>query len=125
MSPLHLTTALLGLGLAAAILWLLRRDHLHLSQGVFWLMVAAGAALLGWRPGLIDALAQLAGIAYPPAFLFLGTALLLVLKAVLSDLQATRVERDLRRLNQRLALLELELGVANAGQLPPASEEPR
>lgn len=117
MSPLNLTTALLGLSLAGTILWLLRRDHLHLSHGVFWLAVAAGAATLGLRPGLIDTLAARLGIAYPPAFLFLGAAVLLILKALLSDLQATRIERDLRRLNQRLALLELDL--RDAGRTPP------
>lgn len=108
MSSLPITTALLGLGLALVIMWLLRRDHLHAAHGLFWLTVAALAALLGVWPGLIDRLAAIAGISYPPALLFLGAAIVLLVKALHADILNTRVERDVRRLNQRLALLELE-----------------
>lgn len=109
MSSLHITTALLGLGLAVAIMWLLRRDHLHAAHGLFWLCVAAWAALLGVWPGMIDRLAVMAGISYPPALLFLGAAIVLLIKALHADIMNTRVEREVRRLNQRLALMELEL----------------
>lgn len=108
MNSLHITTALLGIGLAATIMWLLRRDHLHVVHGLFWLVVAATAGALGLWPRLIDTLAQLAGIVYPPALLFLLAAMLLLIKALHADIMYTRVERELRRLNQRLALLELE-----------------
>lgn len=108
MSNLNITTALLGLGLAVVIMWLLRRDHLHAGHGLFWLVVAALAALLGVWPGLIDRLAVIAGISYPPALLFLAAAMVLLIKALHADILNTRVEREVRRLNQRLALLELE-----------------
>lgn len=108
MSNLHLTTALLGLGLAVVILWLLRRDHLHVIHGLFWLVVAGLAALLGVWPGLIDKLAQVVGISYPPALLFLAAAMVLLVKALHADILNTRIEREVRRLNQRLALLELD-----------------
>ncbi len=109
MSSLHLTTALLGLGLAMVILWLLRRDHLHLMHGLFWLVVAAFAAVLGVWPGLIDQLARVAGIFYPPALLFLAAAIILLIKVLHADILNTRLQREVRRLNQRLALLECNL----------------
>jgi hypothetical protein len=118
MSSLHLTTALLGLGLAVAILWLLRRDHLHVVHGLFWLVVAALAALLGIWPGLIDKLAAIAGITYPPALLFLAAAMVLLVKALHADIASTRMEREVRRLNQRLALLELDQSRAAFDQDP-------
>lgn len=108
MSSLHITTTLLGLGLALAIMWLLRRDHLHVVHGLFWLAAAALAALLGVWPGLIDKLARVAGIAYPPALLFLAAAIVLLVKALHADILNTRMEREVRRLNQRVALFELE-----------------
>lgn len=108
MSSLHITTAMLGLGLAVVIMWLLRRDHLHVVHGVFWLVVATLAALLGVWPGLIDKLALLAGISYPPALLFLAAAIVLLVKALHADILSTRMEREVRRLNQRIGLLELE-----------------
>ncbi len=109
MVTYQLTTTLMGLGLAAAILWLVRRDRLYLLHGLFWVLVAGAAAVLGAWPGMIDRLAQLVGISYPPAFLLLGAVVILYLKALHSDMVNTRIERDVRRLNQRIALLELEI----------------
>ncbi len=109
MVTLQLTTALLGVGLAAVILLLVRRDHLYLLHGLFWISVAACAALLGAWPGLIDRLALVAGITYPPALLLLLATLVLFIKALHGDMVNTRIERDVRRLNQRLAMLEAGL----------------
>ena len=106
MVSLQLTTALMGIGLAALILLLVRRDHLYLMHGLFWVLVAALAAVLGAWPGLIDRLASVAGISYPPALLLLLASVVLFIKALHSDMVNTRIERDVRRLNQRLALLE-------------------
>ena len=115
MPPLQLTTTLLGLGLAAVILFLVRRDRLYLMHGLFWAIVAGAVAVLGAWPGLIDHLARIAGISYPPALLLLLASALLLVKALHSDMVNTRIERDVRRLNQRLALLE-----ADAATTPPS-----
>ena len=108
MASLQLTTTLLGIGLSVAILVLLRRDHLHPVYGVFWLVVAGLAAILGLWPGSINYFAQVAGIAYPPALLLLGAVIVLLIKSLHSDIVNTRIERQVRRLNQRLAIYELE-----------------
>ena len=108
MVSLQLTTALMGIGLAALILLLVRRDHLYLMHGLFWVLVAALAAVLGAWPGLIDRLAGVAGISYPPALLLLLASVVLFIKALHSDMVNTRIERDVRRRNQRLALLEAD-----------------
>lgn len=106
---MQLTTALLGIGLAVLILYLVRRDHLYLMHGLFWVMLAAVAAVLGAWPGLIDRLAGWTGFSYPPALLLLLASIVLVLKALHADMLNTRIERDVRRLNQRLAMLEADL----------------
>jgi hypothetical protein len=108
MTSLDFTTALLGLGLAAAIIWLLRRDHLHLIHGLFWLVVAVTAGALGVWPSLIDKAAAVTGIAYPPAALLLISVVMLLLKILHTDILNTRIERQVKRLNQRLAMYELE-----------------
>lgn len=108
MTSLYLTTVVLGLSLAAVIIWLLRRDHLHLSHGLFWLAVAVMAATLGLWPSLIDHLAALAGISYPPALLFLTAVIVLLIKTLHTDIMNTRIERQVKRLNQRLAMYELD-----------------
>lgn len=109
---LNLFTALLGIGLAALILFLMRRDYMHTSHGLFWFGVAVAAAVLGAWPRLIDQAAHLAGIAYAPAFLLLVAVIVLTLKALHLDSDNTRLERELRKLNQRLAVLEARLEVA-------------
>lgn len=109
MASLQATTALMGVSLAVLILYLVRRDHLYLMHGLFWVVVAAAAAVLGAWPGLIDRLAALTGVGYPPALLLLLACIVLLLKALHVDIVNTRIERDVRRLNQRLALLEADI----------------
>ena len=109
MASLQITTSLMGIGLAVLILYLIRRDHLYLMHGLFWVVVAATAAGLGAWPGLIDRLAGWTGFSYPPALLLLLACMVLVVKALHADMVNTRIERDVRRLNQRMALLEADL----------------
>lgn len=111
MPSLQVTTALMGIGLAFVILHLIRKDHLYVMHGLFWVLVAAAAAVLGAWPGLIDKLAVLVGISYPPALLLLLASIVLLVKSLHSDMVNTRIERDVRRLNQRLALLEADLNL--------------
>ncbi len=105
------------MGLAVVILYLVRRDHLYLLHGLFWVVVAAVAALLGAWPGLVDAMASAVGISYSPALLLLLAIMVLFVKVLHADIVNTRMERDVRRLNQRLALLEVELLAQNSDKL--------
>ena len=115
MANLHLTTGLLGLGLAAIIFLLLRRDHLYVMHALFWIVIAVIAAVLGLWPGLIDRLATLTGFNYAPALLLLVGIVVLFIKALHADMLNTRLERDMRRLNQRIAMLEADLDGARDG----------
>lgn len=108
MSSVHLTTGLLGVALAAIILLLLRRDHLYVMHALFWVVVAAAAVTLGLWPGLIVWLAAFTGIVYPPALLLLVGLIVLFVKALHADMLNTRLEREVRRLNQRIAMLEAD-----------------
>jgi len=121
MANLNLTTGLLGLALAAIILLLLRRDHLYVMHGLFWVAVAAVAVILGLWPDLINRLAKFTGIYYPPALLLLAGLIVLFVKALHADMLNTRLEREVRRLNQRIAMLEADIEQAS----PPASRPPR
>lgn len=106
MKDYYLVVAVLGVGLALTILTLIRRDHIQLRQGLFWIAVAAASLVFGIWPGLIDRLSQAAGIAYSPALLFLVAIVVLILRALFTDIALTQIKRDLRRLNQRIALSE-------------------
>ena len=108
MKEYYYTVLITGVALAAVILYLVRRDHLYIRQGLFWIVAAVGSLAFAIWPRLIDSLGGLLGIAYPPTLLFLAAILVLVVKALLADISVTKLRRDLRRLNQRMALLEAE-----------------
>ena len=108
MMDLSTTTGFFGVGMALVILFLVRRDHIFILQALFWLMAAVIAALFGLWPSLITHIAQVLGIFYPPAALLLGAVVVLTIKALLSDMSQTRLERQVRRLNQRIAILETQ-----------------
>ena len=95
-------------GIVDGILHLVRRDHLYIRQGIFWISIALLSLALAIWPSFIDMLGGALGIAYPPTLLFLVAIVVLVVKALLNDIALTKVRRDLRRLNQRIALLETD-----------------
>ena len=104
----QLNTTNLGFLLAGTILWLIRRDHLHSRHALWWLLVALLVMLLGIFPTTIDWLDIHLGVNYPPTLLFvLGIGMILI-KVITIDLHQTNLERKIRRLAQRLAILEGE-----------------
>jgi len=113
---LQVTTAILGLSIAIIIIYLVRRDHLHTRHVGWWLFNAVLIAALGIFPRSVDILAGYLHISYPPSLLFLLGIILLLVKMLSMDIQQSRQERHLRRLTQRLALLEAELQNRSADQ---------
>lgn len=108
MNDLHLLMAALGIGLGTVILLLVRRDHLYIRHGVFWMVVALISVALGIWPNLVDRIGQATGVAYPPALLLLLAIMMLIVRAVIADMAFTRLSRDVRLLNQRIVLMESE-----------------
>jgi hypothetical protein len=126
MKSYHLAVLVMGIGLAGGILYLVRRDHIYIRQGMFWIVIAALSLAFAIWPYFIDTLGVLFGIAYPPTLILLAAIIMLVVKALLGDIALTQVRRDLRRLNQRIALLEAEgvdaEGLPRDGPQDPESE---
>lgn len=105
----QITAAVIAVLLAGAILYLVRRDHLHGSYALWWLAVASATLLLGVFPPLIDWLGHLTGIYYPPILpIIIGIGMILV-RMLKMDIDRSRSERQVRRLTQKLAILEQEL----------------
>lgn len=98
----------IGIVIASTILLLVIRDRLHGRYALWWLPLAMIIGLLGVSPGLNDALGAALGISYPPVLPLIVASVLIIVKILLMDLNASRMERDLQRLVQRLAILESE-----------------
>ena len=92
--------------MAIAILFLVRRGHLHGPFATWWLLVAAIALLAGLFPSVVDAVARLVGISYPPILAIILALAMILIKMLTMDLARSRQERMIRRLAQRLAILE-------------------
>jgi hypothetical protein len=120
MKDYHITVLVIGFGLAAGILFLVRRDHIYIRQGMFWIGVALVTLAFAIWPRLIDVVGGALGIAYPPTLLLLVAIVVMVLKALFADIALTKVNRDVRRLNQRIALLEAEHPAEERAGAPPA-----
>lgn len=106
MKDYYYTVLVTGIALAVGILYLVRRDHLYIRQGLFWIAAALVSLAFAIWPTAIDSIGGVLGIAYPPTLLFLTAILVLVVKALFADIALTKLRRDLRRLNQRIALIE-------------------
>ena len=107
----QLTSAAIGILLAGAILYLVRRDHMHGSYALWWLAIAAAILLLGVFPAVIDGLGRITGSSYPPILpIIVGIGMILI-RMLRTDIDRSRQERQLRRLAQKLAILEQELAV--------------
>jgi hypothetical protein len=122
----QITSAILGIGLAGAILFLVRRDHLHGPYAVWWFAVATATFVLGVFPEVVVWLGHATGIVYAPVLpIIIGLSLVLI-RLLKLDIDRSRQERRVRRLTQKLAILEQELDrLAERPPLPLDEDEDR
>ena len=104
-----LITGIIGIATAITIMVLIRRDHLHVRYGLWWMGAAVAFALLGLFPVIVDHIAARLGIGYPPVLAVIIGLTVLVLKILVMDIERSRSATRMQRLVQRIALLELEI----------------
>jgi len=102
-------TGAIGIIAACTIVWLVRRDRLHVNHGISWIVIAVLFAFLGVAPKTIDFISLHLGIGYPPTLALTLGIVLLTLKILLMDIERSRLEMRIQRMTQRLAMLEAEL----------------
>ena len=111
-----LVTGCIGLLVALVIILLMRKDKLHVSHGLGWIIVAAAFALLGFTPRLFDKFSSYLGVASPPILALTLAIAVLVIKILLMDIERSRIELRNQRLIQRLAMLEAEMRLKKKDQ---------
>ncbi len=104
----QLISAAIGFVIGVTILVLIRRNHLHSGYAVWWLGVAGSIMIFGSFPKLIDKVGYLLGVSYPPVLLIVLGVCVIMVKILTMDIERTRQEKKLRRLVQRLAILEVK-----------------
>ena len=106
-------SGVIGLMVTISILVLVRRDRLHATHGMSWIIVAVMFSLLGFMPILFDSLAEYIGIASPPLLALALAVAVIVIKLLLVDIERSRVELRYQRLVQRVAMLEAQIRTRN------------
>lgn len=101
-----LTTVTLGLFLFVAVIVLIRKDRLHISHALFWLLYGLGGLVFGVFPGLSDTIARQVGVSYGPTLILVVALILLVVRNLSADILSTRLERDIKVLIQEVALIK-------------------
>jgi len=122
-----LVTGTIGVATALTIMILIRKDHLHVRYGLWWMGAAVAFAVLGLFPRIVDYVAVHLGIAYPPVLALMLGLVAVVLKILVMDIERSRNMIRMQRLVQRIALLEADLrdlrgARAASGQGPSAAE---
>lgn len=96
-------------GLLAVVFELVRSRRLQEEYSILWLFTGAVLLLLSCWRGLLDRMAFVVGIHYPPSALFLvGLAFLLLILLHFSVILSSLSERT-KKLAQEIALLREEL----------------
>ena len=106
---LSLVTGAIGVIAALIIIILIRRDHLHVRYGLWWIAVAVAFIVLGFYPQFFDRLADLLGVAYGPVLALTLGLTVFVIKILTLDIARSRDEAKIVRLIQRVAMLEAEV----------------
>jgi hypothetical protein len=103
-------SAILGSGaLLLVVVELIRRGRLKERYALLWLLAGAVLLFLSSSRGLLDAIARLLGIFYPPSFLFLLAFFFLLLITLHFSVVLSGLSEKNKKLAQELALLRREL----------------
>ena len=105
-----MTSFVIGVIIAGVILYLVRKDRVHIRHTFWWVAVALASLVLGAFPPIVDWIAVQLGIRYPPILVLIVGLGLALIKILINDMENSDLEKNIRRLSQRLAILEAKEG---------------
>ena len=114
-ATLQALTSIVTITFLAVIIRMVRARRLRAKYSFLWMLVGAVILVFAVVPGLLSRTAEVAGILYPPALLFLGATLLLLFIAVHFSWELSRIEERSRTLTEELALALTRIDELEAG----------
>ncbi len=102
----NITILIIGALLSITILYLVRKGKMHGPYATWWLLVAVSAIVLAIFPSIVDWVAAQVGITYPPTLILVLAISMILVRMLTMDMALTRKERKIRRLTQKMAMLE-------------------
>jgi hypothetical protein len=95
---------LMGLGIAGSVLMLLVNKKISERNTLAWYGGVVVILILSVNPLLLDKLATIVGVDYPPSLLFLITVLILLVQTLYQSIQISALNDKLKELSQFIAL---------------------
>ena len=111
MISYRLTSCLLGFLIAFIIVILIRRGHLHIMHSIWWFFIGLMSVIFGSFPWLINWIAPILGIHYPPNFILIGFIFFFIIKLLKLDIERSEQDLKIRTLTERLAILEEKINL--------------
>ena len=124
MIPYKLTTTVIGAVIFLIIFMLVRRGKLQEKYALTWFAIGIIVVILGLFPVIIDKIAWITGISYPPALLFAIAAGVLLIQNLYLFIFASQNEIRIKELLQQVAVLnKLVEDLRNAGSKKSPSDD--
>jgi hypothetical protein len=98
-----------SIGALLFILELVRQRRLKEEYSLLWLATAIVLLILSVSRPLLDTLASLVGIFYPPSALFLVAVVFILFILLQFSTALTRLSRENKEIAQQMAIMKLEL----------------
>jgi len=105
MIPYKVTTTIIGVIIFLIIFMLVRRGKLQEKFALAWFAIGISVVILGLFPVIIDKVAWLTGITYPPALLFAIAVGVLLIQNLYLFIFASQNEVRIKELLQQAAVL--------------------
>ena len=110
MDPRIQIIAILGSGVILAVVFgLIRQRKLREEYALLWLGASVLLIIMSLWRDLLETVARVAGVAYPPSVLFLAAIVLGFLLAMHFSVSLSRLANQNKRLTQELALLKHQI----------------
>lgn len=110
---LKIIILVVGLSLCLFVLRLLVRKRISEKNSLVWVFGMLAIFILSVNPGMLDTIAEWAGVDYPPSLLFLVSFVVLLIVVLYQSIQISQLYDKIKEISQYVALLHEERGNGN------------
>lgn len=105
-----------GIVLFVAVFELVRKKKFREELSIIWLFFAVTVAASSVIDLVVDPLARILKIAYPPALVFMIIGIVLIISVLYFSVVTSDIKSRVKEMTQRIALLEFEMKKERQGK---------
>ncbi len=106
---LRIMILLIGLFIFLFILELVRRKKFREELSLIWIVIGIGLIFGSFADRIIDPLASMIGIHYPPMLVFLLISFLLIITTLYFSFVLSDLKSKIKEMAQKMALIEFKI----------------